>query len=144
MMTDIHRPEKNAYDRETDALVAFLADDTSTTWMDLGACRSGVDPNLFSPVARQAMVDGELIDIEPDYPSDEVKAICDRCPVKDICLSWALKNRVEGIWGGTTTYQRELMLRRRARKYCPGCTSQTVIMSGRNQLCLSCGISWPA
>lgn len=39
------------------------------------------------------------------------KAVCDECPVKSPCLSWALRNKPDGIWGGTTKSERKLMLR---------------------------------
>lgn len=137
MMTDASR----SYDEETVVLLAFNRDPTDTTWQKLGACR-GADWSIFFPTTGRYDAEGE--EIEPDYPSDEAKAICNRCPVKDICLSWALKDpSLRGIWGGTSTYQREQMRRRRARKTCPGCTSSLVIESSRNQLCLACGASWP-
>lgn len=32
--------------------------------------------------------------------------ICDRCPIADACLDFALIHREDGIWGGTTRRQR--------------------------------------
>jgi WhiB family transcriptional regulator, redox-sensing transcriptional regulator len=150
--TNTRRVEDDRFAAETTVLMRFLSDDNNTDWMELGACNDA-DPTIFFPVQRQAVVTGsalpgyadDLDDVEPDYPPDEVKAICGFCPVKDICLSWALKNAdIVGIWGGTSTYQREQLHRRRARKSCPGCSSATIILSGRHQLCLSCGVSWSA
>lgn len=35
------------------------------------------------------------------------KAICDRCPVRKLCLEFALTNHEEyGVWGGTTSRDR--------------------------------------
>jgi WhiB family transcriptional regulator, redox-sensing transcriptional regulator len=136
--------------RETQVLLRWLADENSTDWQELGACQDA-DPKIFFPVAKVVTItlDDDVTtdteEVEADYPTDEAKAICNFCPVKDICLSWALKDRtIEGTWGGTSTYQRDQLRRRRERKSCPGCTSQTIIHSGRTQLCLACGVSWPA
>ena len=40
---------------------------------------------------------------------EDAKAICYNCPVKADCLAWAMKNREDGIWGGTTPVERELL-----------------------------------
>lgn len=38
------------------------------------------------------------------------KAICRACPLREGCLRWALDNdEREGIWGGTTPKERELI-----------------------------------
>jgi WhiB family redox-sensing transcriptional regulator len=43
------------------------------------------------------------------------KAICDTCPVVDLCLEHALKNNIEGsIMGGLTTRERRVINKRRA------------------------------
>jgi WhiB family redox-sensing transcriptional regulator len=43
-------------------------------------------------------------------------AICQRCPVKDACLTEALTNRLDhGVWGGTTGGDRE-RIRTKARR----------------------------
>ena len=36
----------------------------------------------------------------------EAKAICAECPYKVRCLTYALKNHEQGIWGGTTERDR--------------------------------------
>lgn len=43
-----------------------------------------------------------------DYQRETAaKAICHRCPVKSLCLEYALENdEVFGIWGGTTPSER--------------------------------------
>lgn len=55
-------------------------------WMTRAACR-GVSTDVFyPPVGRRTA---------------PAKAICDRCPVRSDCLSWAhLHGEPDGIWGG--------------------------------------------
>ena len=40
----------------------------------------------------------------------EAKAICAECPYKVRCLTYALKNSEQGIWGGTTERDRRRLL----------------------------------
>jgi WhiB family redox-sensing transcriptional regulator len=39
----------------------------------------------------------------------EVKNICKGCPSKDACLEYAMKHAVVGIWGGTTSGERDAL-----------------------------------
>lgn len=45
----------------------------------------------------------------------EAKAVCRRCPVKNLCLEEGLEgrlpngNRLDGVWGGTTESEREIL-----------------------------------
>lgn len=60
---------------------------------DLAAC-IGSDPDLFFP---------------EHYRSEDIpvaKAICNRCAIKAACLAEAIAEDYEGIWGGTTSYER--------------------------------------
>jgi len=34
------------------------------------------------------------------------KETCARCPVRELCLDYAMSKRVDGIWGGTTKEER--------------------------------------
>ncbi|MDP9403221.1 MAG: WhiB family transcriptional regulator [Actinomycetota bacterium] len=34
-------------------------------------------------------------------------AVCDLCPVQEECLAFALREGVEGIWGGSSTSERK-------------------------------------
>jgi WhiB family redox-sensing transcriptional regulator len=43
----------------------------------------------------------------------EAKTICERCPVIDPCLEYALHHFVEGIWAATTEKERVQLRRRR-------------------------------
>lgn len=68
-------------------------------WRQRAACR-GVDPDIFYPVS--------------DEEAEDAKAICATCPVRQLCLDWALANREkEGVWGGATERERRRILRRR-------------------------------
>lgn len=103
------------------------------------ACR-GADIELF--------VSPDDTDEEP-YPSAEAMSFCNRCAIRPECLDWALSNGEIGVWGGTSTYQREQLLRERRQKRlrCPGCSSLSVTstvhpVTGGTETCLSCGLSW--
>ncbi|MBP5913193.1 WhiB family transcriptional regulator [Streptomyces sp. LBUM 1486] len=75
-------------------------------WRDAGACL-GEDPELFHPdgtVGRWAQI---LAD---------AKTICNRCPVREQCLQWAIDTRQEyGIFGGLDEYERQQLRRRQVR-----------------------------
>jgi len=44
------------------------------------------------------------------------KKICERCPVKEPCLAWALESGQDaGVWGGLSEDERRAMKRRAAR-----------------------------
>jgi hypothetical protein len=43
-----------------------------------------------------------------DYEK-EAKAICAECPYKARCLKFAIDNHEQGIWGGTTERQRNIL-----------------------------------
>ncbi len=82
------------------------------TWRDEAACR-GVNPEIFFLGYGPGRGLGRL--------SKTAKAraleLCDRCPVIDVCLAYALSLPATGdfgIWGGTTEKQRVGL--RRARK----------------------------
>jgi WhiB family redox-sensing transcriptional regulator len=60
-------------------------------WMDDALCRQ-IDAELFFPEASRV-------------PHDARRA-CSLCAVTTDCLSFALKNDVDGVWGGTTRAQR--------------------------------------
>jgi WhiB family transcriptional regulator, redox-sensing transcriptional regulator len=84
-----------------------------------GACRQA-DPELFFPVStaqgparRQA---------------EAAKAICAQCPVRAMCLTYALEVMPEGIWGGTTSEERRSARRRISRRQASAPSVETVIM----------------
>lgn len=46
----------------------------------------------------------------------EAKRICTQCPVKQLCLAYALETRDEyGVWGGLAWYERKRLLRGQRR-----------------------------
>jgi len=70
-------------------------------WRHQAACR-GLDPEVFFP--------GEA------EPGDAAKAVCDRCPVRQPCLEWALASREkQGVWGGCDERDRRRILRQSRR-----------------------------
>lgn len=56
------------------------------------------------------------VDSEIFFPISETKGLwraqyfCDACPIQRECLTWATATRQYGIWGGTTTDDRDLKL----------------------------------
>jgi len=70
-----------------------------TSWQDYGNCL-GVDPDLFFPARGDS--------------TDQAKAVCAGCTVRDACLEYALVNyEKHGIWGGKSERERRRM--RKAR-----------------------------
>jgi WhiB family redox-sensing transcriptional regulator len=66
----------------------------------LGECQ-GVDPDLFFP--------------ERGASTNEAKAVCARCAVREQCLEHALTNgEKHGIWGGLSERERRRSRRQRA------------------------------
>ncbi|MGW7790320.1 WhiB family transcriptional regulator [Streptomyces tricolor] len=74
-------------------------------WRDHAACRHE-DPDLFFPIGTTGPA---------QVQTEQAKAVCGHCPVREQCLEWALgSGEIIGIWGGTTELERR-SLRRRAR-----------------------------
>jgi len=75
-------------------------------WADHAACLSE-EPELFFPIGNSGPA---LTQIE------EAKAVCNRCPVIDACLGFALENGMTaGVWGGLTEDERRALRRRTVR-----------------------------
>lgn len=78
-------------------------------WYDHAACR-GSDPDIFFP---ETLSQGR----PRDDASDDAKAICNMCDVKDICLDYALAlsnaDDPYGVWGGMTPKERRAARRQR-------------------------------
>jgi WhiB family transcriptional regulator, redox-sensing transcriptional regulator len=72
-------------------------------WMGAALCKAHPEVSFFP-------IRGE--------PVSKAKAICARCPVCADCLEFALAlgERLDGIWGGTSQYQRHQILLRRPRR----------------------------
>ncbi|MDF3293674.1 MULTISPECIES: WhiB family transcriptional regulator [Streptomyces] len=76
-------------------------------WRDKAACRDE-DPELFFPIGTAGPA---LLQIKG------AKTVCERCPVADVCLEWALEHGEEsGVWGGLSEDERRVLRRRSARK----------------------------
>lgn len=70
-----------------------------TEWMRRGNCRDE-PPSLFFPS------DGIGVEI--------ARQLCATCPVKEPCLEYALRNRIDhGVWGGASERERRRILRQR-------------------------------
>lgn len=82
------------------ALVRRVNEDKSKLpWMAQGNC-AGVSPDMFFPS------DGVGVKI--------AKQICLDCPSTEVCLEYALSNRIEhGVWGGASERQRRKILKAR-------------------------------
>ena len=69
-------------------------------WSDDAAC-VGQEPELFFPIGT----DGPALEQE-----SEAKAVCNRCPVIDACLWFAMDTGQDaGIWGGMTEAERRIL-----------------------------------
>jgi WhiB family redox-sensing transcriptional regulator len=79
--------------------------DAPRDWRHRARCLSE-DPELFFPVGTTGPA---------EVQTEEAKAVCARCPVREECLQWALDTAQDaGIWGGFTEGERRV-LRKRAR-----------------------------
>ncbi|MFF7475281.1 WhiB family transcriptional regulator [Streptomyces sp. NPDC008092] len=75
-------------------------------WRDRAECRNE-DPDLFFPIGTT----GPSL-----HQTRRAKAVCERCPVQEPCLRWAMESgQAIGVWGGTTEAERRLLARRRHR-----------------------------
>ncbi|CAL9355099.1 WhiB family transcriptional regulator [Streptomyces sp. enrichment culture] len=76
-------------------------------WRKRAACRDE-DPDLFFPIGTTGPA---LIQTR------QAKSVCERCPVREACLRFALETRQEiGVWGGTSESERRLLARRAGRR----------------------------
>lgn len=72
-----------------------------TDWFDDAACRDA-DTDIFFP--------------RSDADAGPAKAICETCPVREVCLEYALTTRPpDGVWGGLTPIERHRLTRRRQK-----------------------------
>jgi WhiB family redox-sensing transcriptional regulator len=72
-------------------------------WRARAACRD-TDPELFFPAAAPGTP-------AHDRQAAPAKKVCRRCPVRDACLTEALRSIPHGIAGGLTEHEREQLLR---------------------------------
>jgi WhiB family transcriptional regulator, redox-sensing transcriptional regulator len=75
-------------------------------WRTQGACVDE-DPELFHPAGKT----GAYL-----VQARAAKKVCRRCPVRQMCLGWALNAReMHGIYGGMDEDERQKLLRRTRR-----------------------------
>lgn len=68
---------------------------TAPDWSE-AAC-IGHNPELFFPAKT----------VRNRHAWDEPRAICQPCPIRDACLTWALETgQADGMWGGMDERQR--------------------------------------
>ena len=73
-----------------------------TEWMAQGNC-ADKPPSLFFPS------DGVGVEV--------AKRVCADCPMKAMCLEYALSNRIDhGVWGGTSDRERRRIHKARAAR----------------------------
>lgn len=73
-------------------------DDRVQLWTNRARCR-GLDPEQFFVRSLQ--------------DARSAIRVCDRCPVKQDCLDYAVEQGIEvGVWGGLTERQRRAYARR--------------------------------
>ncbi|MGP2436225.1 WhiB family transcriptional regulator [Streptomyces sp. JW3] len=76
-------------------------------WREHAACRDE-DPDLFFPIGTS----GPAL-----LQTEQAKAVCHHCPVRDQCLEWALDTGQSiGVWGGTDENERRALKRRLANR----------------------------
>ncbi|TXS39860.1 WhiB family transcriptional regulator [Streptomyces sp. OR43] len=76
-------------------------------WRMLAACREE-DPDLFFPIGSTGPA---LVQTE------DAKAVCRGCPVRQECLRWALDNGQDaGVWGSLDETERRALKRRSRRR----------------------------
>lgn len=69
-------------------------------WRERGACVDVDDPELFFPEQFQS--------------AEPAKAICAGCPVREMCLAFAVKHgEAHGVWGGLEPAERADLVRAR-------------------------------
>lgn len=75
-----------------------------TMWRENAACRTGVDPELFFPVAHENTRTFKR-------QAAEALAVCARCPVWRECREDAINTAAGGIRGRTTEGQRNQLIK---------------------------------
>lgn len=96
------QPEQPEEPARQDPQLPTFGDEGDTSWMARGACRR---PNIPTWMFFPGRGDAET--------TRRAKAICGTCPVTADCLNYALTHDEDGIWGGTSGRQRDLMTGRR-------------------------------
>lgn len=72
-------------------------------WQANGHCHNE-PPELFFPVGNS----GPALD-----QTEQAKAVCRRCPVRQACLAWAMETLEHGVAGGLSEDERRALRRKR-------------------------------
>jgi WhiB family transcriptional regulator, redox-sensing transcriptional regulator len=95
--------------QEEDSIQAAVDNPEKLDWQEQAACRSYDNVLFFGPDQGES-------EREKQAREARAKAVCQRCPVADPCLEFAMEtNQKYGIWGGLTDKERASLKRRRAR-----------------------------
>jgi WhiB family redox-sensing transcriptional regulator len=91
------------------AIQAAVDNPDKLDWQEQAACRNYDNVLFFGPDQGES-------ELEKQAREARAKAVCQRCPVSDPCLEFAMEtNQKYGIWGGLTDKERASLKRRRAR-----------------------------
>ena len=75
-------------------------------WRHSAFCRDE-DPELFFAIGNSGPAVQQI---------EAAKAVCQRCPVTDACLQWALESGQDaGVWGGMSEDERRALKRHTIR-----------------------------
>ena len=78
-----------------------------STWLGRAACRRE-DPELFFPASTGGSAVAQVA---------AAKSVCARCPVRTLCLTWALaRDEDAGVWGGLDSGERRSLRNRPPRR----------------------------
>ena len=108
--------------------------DHADDWKDRAACRD-LDTDLWFGTPDRYGVDRH----DPARLA-LAKSVCHGCPVREECL--AAGSGEQGVWGETTSEERECLVRRIPRKKCPVCAATELVAAAGMQVCVGCGHSW--
>jgi WhiB family redox-sensing transcriptional regulator len=98
-------PGASAFEQRSEML-----DDLTTQWQHRAACRGEDSSFFYAPNYFEKRA-------EKHAREAVAKALCVRCPVREICLEYALEVReTHGIWGGLNEMERRAVVRDRARQ----------------------------
>jgi WhiB family redox-sensing transcriptional regulator len=73
-------------------------------WQDSALCKGHPDPDRFFPVISRYKVPQDL------------RELCNACPVQAACYGYAERNRDHGIWAGLSEDERKDLRRREQRR----------------------------
>jgi len=109
---------------------------SSKSWTSLAACRDA-EVDFFTKDPRER---------------DVAKLVCVECPVRRVCLEYALAVKATyGVWGGvdegelkrarSVDSNGKLRRLRRAPR-CPNCKNRKILRDGKHLDCTTCDLKW--